>query len=336
MKALFARTLALFICLAFCIMAQAQKSSLKALDIDLGNYQYPFPVSYIHLSIQGEEIKMAYMDVKPVNPNGHTVMLLHGKNFNGAYWRQTAQVLADSGYRVVIPDQVGFGKSSKPKKMQYSFQLLAQNTKSVLDTLGITKVCILGHSTGGMVATRFTLMYPAMVEKFILEDPIGLEDYKLKVPYQNVDKWYKRELAQTYDSLKNYEQTSYYHGTWKPEYDEWLNLQAGWTLNPDYKRIAWNSALIYDMIFTQPVVYEFENITAPTLIIVGKLDKSAIGKNFASDSVKQTMGNFTELGMATQDKIQGAKLIELDGVGHIPHVEVFDKFIQPVLKFLRG
>ncbi|HXL57811.1 MAG TPA: alpha/beta fold hydrolase, partial [Chitinophagaceae bacterium] len=129
----------------------AQQSSIKPLDIDLENYQYPYPVQYITLNIQGEVLKMAFMDVKPTNANGRTIMLLHGKNFNGAYWMQTAKVLSENGYRVIIPDQIGFGKSSKPQHIQYTFQLLAQNTKAILDTLGIQKVCVLGHSMGGMV-----------------------------------------------------------------------------------------------------------------------------------------------------------------------------------------
>jgi len=143
-------------------------------------------------------------------------------------------------------------------------------------------------------------------------------------------------LKQTYDSIKNYEQESYYHGTWRVSYDEWLNLQAGWTLNPDYKVIAWNSALLYDMIFTQPVCYEFEHIKAPTLLIIGQLDKTAIGKNLVSEEVRKTMGNYPALGKLTHEKIKGSKLVELDGVGHIPHVETFDRFIKPLLDFLKS
>jgi hypothetical protein len=66
------------------IIIIAQQPSIKPLDVDLTDYQYPFPVRFISLNIQGEDLKMAYMDVKPPNPNGHVVMLLHGKNFNGA------------------------------------------------------------------------------------------------------------------------------------------------------------------------------------------------------------------------------------------------------------
>jgi pimeloyl-ACP methyl ester carboxylesterase len=317
------------------LASKAQTPAIPALDTVLSNYEYPFAVHYISLSIQKEKLRMTYMDAQPTKANGHVVMLLHGKNFSGAYWRETAKALAANGYRVIIPDQIGFGKSSKPHTIQYTFQLLAQNTKAILDTLGIKKVCVLGHSMGGMVATRFTLMYPEMVEKFILEDPIGLEDWKVKVPYQSVEKWYANELKQNYDSVKKYQMQSYYHGTWKPEYDEWVTIPAGWTKDPNYTIVAWNSALTYDMIFTQPVCYEFQNIKAPTLLIIGLLDKTALGKNLVSEEVRKTLGNYPELGKLTQQKITGSKLVELDGVGHLPHIEAFERFIVPLLEFLK-
>jgi pimeloyl-ACP methyl ester carboxylesterase len=262
-------------------------------------------------------------------------MLLHGKNFCGAYWGQTAKVLAAKGYRIIVPDQIGFGKSSKPDILQYTFQLLASATKEVLDSAGVGKVIVLGHSMGGMVATRFTLMYPERVEKFILEDPIGLEDWQVKVPYQGVDAWFQQEIKQNYDSLRKYEVESYYHGTWSEAYDEWLNIYAGWMLSPEYSRIAWNSALTYDMIFNQPVCYQFDQITAPSLLIVGELDRTALGKNLVPENVASTMGNYPELGRVTAAKIPHCQLEELPGVGHVPHVEVFDKFIEIVLAFLQ-
>src|ERR1700733_5450468 len=328
--------LLLMVSLVIGSVARAQVPAVKPLDADLTGYQYPYPVQFITLNIQGETLKMAYMDVKPANANGHVVMLLHGKNFNGFYWGETAKVLSENGYRDIIPDQIGFGKSSKPRHIQYSFQLLAQNTKAILDTLGIHTVCMLGHSMGGMIATRFTLMYPESVEKFILENPIGLEDWKIKVPYQSVDTWYQTELKQDYNSFKKYEMENYYHGTWKPAYDEWLNVEAGWTLSKDYDRIAWNSALTYDMIFTQPVCYEFENIKVPSLLIIGQLDRTALGKNLVSEDVRKTMGNYPALGKLTHEKIKGSQLVELDGLGHVPHIEAFDRFIQPLLDFLKS
>ena len=300
----------------------------------LENYPYPYPVHYITLQLQGEAMKMAYMDVQPEHSNGHTILLLHGKNFCGLYWGPTAQLLASKGYRVIIPDQIGFGKSAKPEHLQYTLQLLAQNTRAVLDSAGVGNVIVLAHSMGGMIATRFTLLYPERVEKLILEDPIGLEDWKLKVPYQSVDENYKSELKQNYASLKKYELDGYFHGVWSPAYDEMLNVLVGWTLSPEYDRVAWNNALTSDMIFTQPVCYEFGGIRVPTLLIVGELDRTALGKNLVPDSVRRTMGNYPELGKQTQAKIPNCKLVILPGIGHVPHMEAFDAFARPVLAFL--
>jgi pimeloyl-ACP methyl ester carboxylesterase len=99
---------------------------------------------------------MAYMDVPPgTEPNGKTVVLMHGKAFGGCYFRNVIEALTGAGYRVVVPDQIGWGKSPKPD-VHYSFQLLAANTAALLDHLGVGGVAVLGHSTGGMTAVRFT------------------------------------------------------------------------------------------------------------------------------------------------------------------------------------
>lgn len=314
---------------------KSQSDDLQWLDIELSNYQYPYAVSKLTLNIQEQELKMAYMDVEPENYNGKNIVLIHGKNFNGVYWKTTIEALTKEGFRVIVPDQVGFGKSSKPGHFHYTFQQLAQNTKALLDYLGIAKTSVLGHSMGGMIATRFALMYPKTTEKLILENPIGLEDWKLKVPYKPVEWWYQRELKKNYEGIKKYQLVSYYDNKWKPEYDQWVNLLAGWTLNSDYKSIAWNSALAYDMIFTQPVVYEFGNILSPTLLIIGTRDRTALGKALVSEEIRKTMGLYGELGKKTQKRIPNAQLVELEGIGHLPHIESFNRFINPLITFLK-
>jgi len=313
---------------------QAQKDNLQNLDINLSQVTYPYEVHFLSLHIQNQDLKMAYMDVHPETPNHKNIVLLHGKNFNGSYWETTIRELVKNGFRVIVPDQIGFGKSTKPAHFQYSFQQLASNTKTLLDTLGISQTAVLGHSMGGMLASRFALMYPETTQKLILENPIGLEDYSHKVPYQTVDKWYKSELAQDYDKIKQYQLTFYYANNWKPEYDQWVNQLAGWTINKEYPLIAWNAALTTDMIFTQPVVHEFPLLKCSTLLIIGTRDRTALGKALASAEVQKTMGLYNELGKKTQQKIPHARLVELENIGHLPHIESFQQFIQPLLKFL--
>ncbi|ASK32496.1 alpha/beta hydrolase [Chryseobacterium sp. T16E-39] len=317
------------------LMPSLLLSQLKPLDAELTNYKYPYEVHFIDLNSQNQHIKMAYMDVQPKAPNGKIIMLLHGKNFNGAYWEQTAKDLSDKGFRVIIPDQIGFGKSSKPRNYQFSFAQLATNTKAILDELKIDKLIVLGHSMGGMVATRFTLMYPEAVEKLILENPIGLEDYKVLAKYQTIDAAYQAELKNTYQSYKDYQLKFYYDNKWKPEYDKWLNLLAGWTLSKDYPSVAWNAALTTDIVFNQPVVYEFKNIKVPTLLIIGTRDRTAIGKDRAPKDVQAKMGQYQELGKKTQQEIEGSKLVELENVGHLPHIEVYPKFFDALYDFIK-
>ncbi|WP_405326318.1 alpha/beta fold hydrolase [Leeuwenhoekiella sp. LLG6367-2.1] len=316
-------------------IASAQENSLELLDLQLNNYEYPYETETINISAQNQELEMAFMDIKPKNYNGKNIMLLHGKNFNGAYWKTTIEALTAEGYRVIVPDQIGFGKSSKPETFHYTFQQLALNTKAVLDSIGVSKTAVLGHSMGGMLATRFALMYPEATEKLILENPIGLEDWKLKVPYKPVEWWYENELKKDYASIKKYQLENYYDSKWDPAYDEWVNLLAGWTLNSQYETIAWNAALTYDMIFTQPVVYEFPEIQVPTLLIIGTRDRTALGKPLVSKEVASTMGLYDKLGKTTQQKIPNSRLVEIENTGHLPHIERFEKFIVPLKNFLR-
>lgn len=84
------------------------------------------------------------------------------------------------------------------------------------------------------------------------------------------------------------------------------------------------------------MLYEFENIRVPTLLIIGTRDRTAIGKNLIKDpAIRESMGLYQLSGNATQQKIPGSKLVELDDVGHLPHIETFDRFIEPLLRFLK-
>src|ERR1041384_4464720 len=144
----------------------------------LEGYDYPFPVQHFRFQSQGVAMDMAYMDVTPAQPGAsagagatnkevHTITLLHGKNFCAATWGATIRVLTGAGYRVIAPDQVGFCKSTKPAHYQYSFEQLAANTHALLDAAGISKTIIMGHSMGGMLATRYALTYPGSTEQLV-------------------------------------------------------------------------------------------------------------------------------------------------------------------------
>src|SRR5438876_182603 len=109
--------------------------SREPYGVDLEGFPYPYPVDLLPLVNDGEPLRMAYMDVAPDKPNGRTVVLLHGRNFPSSYWAPVIKMLTEAGYRVVVPDKIGFGKSSKPAG-ELHFDTLARNTIALLDHLG--------------------------------------------------------------------------------------------------------------------------------------------------------------------------------------------------------
>jgi pimeloyl-ACP methyl ester carboxylesterase len=299
---------------------------------ELEGFTYPLPVERFDFTSQGVALHMAYMDVQPAHPNGRTAVLLHGKNFCAATWDATIHRLSDAGYRVIAPDQIGFCKSSKPEHYQYSFQQLARNTHALLDSLGVTDVTMIGHSTGGMLAVRYALMYPRETQQLVLVNPIGLEDWKAKgVPSLSVDQWYERELKTTADGIRRYEQATYYAGQWRADYEPWVQMLAGMYRGPGKQLVAWNSALLYDMIYTQPVFYELGELSMPTLLLIGQKDTTAIGKDAAPPAVRAKLGHYPELGRAAAKAIPHATLVEFAGLGHAPQMQDPDAFHKALL-----
>jgi pimeloyl-ACP methyl ester carboxylesterase len=275
---------------------------------------------------------MAYMDIPAAVPGSKTIVLLHGKNFNGYYWKDLIPVLNQQGFRVIVPDQVGWGLSAKPITA-YSFHWLAFNTASLLDSLHIDKAIILGHSMGGMLAARFAMLYPMRVEKLILENPIGLEDYKRFVPYQSLEKLVAKERNASYESYKKYQQT--YYPSWKPEYEQYVAAQAAALSDPAFATIARVNAITYQVIYEQPVCYEWSRITVPTLLIIGTADRTVVGKDLLTDSQKEQYGQYQELGKKARSQIKNAQLIELPGIGHIPHIQEPKIFQKHLLDFIK-
>lgn len=303
----------------------------------LEGFAYPYPLKSHVFESQGKKLQMGYMDVPAGGkPNGRAVVLMHGKNFCGVTWDESIRQLTQAGYRVVVPDQIGFCTSTKPDSYQYSFQQLATNTHGLLEALGVPQATVLGHSTGGMLAARYALMYPAQTERLVLVNPLGLEDWKaLGVPYRSIDQWYQRELKTTAESIRKYEQATYYGGRWKPEFQRWVDMLAGLNNGSGKQAVAWNSALVYDMIFTQPVVYEFGQLKMPTLLIIGDADPTAIGSDIAPPEVKARIGHYDVLGKQAAKRIPKATLIELAGLGHAPQIEEPEQFHRALLGWLK-
>ena len=193
--------------LFFLSLALASAAEREPYGIGLEGFAYPYPVHLLPLVNDDEQVRMAYMDVAAAQPNGRSVVLLHGRNFPSSYWVPVIRTLSDAGYRVVVPDQIGFGKSSKPPG-DLHFDTLARNTIALLDHLGIQKADIVAHSLGGMLAIRIARAYPDRVAHLVLTAPIGLEDYRLYVPPTPTEKVIENEDKLTAEGYRKQLETN--------------------------------------------------------------------------------------------------------------------------------
>jgi pimeloyl-ACP methyl ester carboxylesterase len=326
MKMLF---LSLFMVLT--LISQGIAESPVKYNKELDGFKYPFEVNTHKFNSQNQDLKMRYMDIGEKDAE-KVIVLLHGKNFSGYYWERVAKDLLKKNYRVIIPDQIGFGKSSKPDYYQYSFGQLALNTKTLLDSLKIAKLDLVGHSMGGMLATTFAVNYPKSVNKLILINPIGLEDYGKYVEFKDVNFFYKRELAKTLDKARNYQKKNYYDGKWSSEYEKLLIPLKGMLAGEDWKIVAWNNALTYGPIFSENIVDRFSQVTSKTFLIIGTRDKTGPGRGWLKEGVTIKLGEYKKLGINANNLIKGSKLIELDGLGHMPQYENYNVFINSFYK----
>jgi pimeloyl-ACP methyl ester carboxylesterase len=307
-------------------------------DLNGSNFTYQWPVSiYQFASQNGQTLQMAFMDIKPTcAPNGKTAVFIHGKNFCSQTWNATAIAMLEAGYRVILVDQVGFCKSSKPTSYQFTFQGLSRNLLGLLQTVGVNDITLIGHSFGGMTAARFALLYPWIVKKLVLSDALGLENYVGEgIPYPDTDYVLATERQNNYAALRGYEQANYYPGlTWEPAYDVWVNMLVDIYGGSQAAEYTWCQALITDTVLTETVVYELPTLKMPTLVLIGANDPVAIGKAWAPAAVQAVVGKWSTFAPAVAATIPNSTFISIPGQGHAPQISDTLAYNQALLGWL--
>jgi pimeloyl-ACP methyl ester carboxylesterase len=315
----------------FSFFGQAQApapADVKPGSITCEDVPYPYPTSYLPLTLYGQDVRMAYMDVAPNGrSNGHTVVLLHGNNFAGFYFGGPIDALRNEGFRVVVPDQIGYGRSSKPI-IPYNFLDMARNTRLLLQSLKLDRAMVIGHSMGGMLAARFATQYPDIVERLVLYNPIGLVDARFDRPSDSADEAYTRTLAATYQSTKNALMRYVAHNpaAWTPQFEAYARIRYSWTLGAEWPRLAMVQTLLGQVQYADPVVQDWPHIKAPTLVFGG-----------AEDSLPGSAALFKERMKYVADTIPNgkARLHLIPGLGHVPHMEAPEKTYPPLVAFLK-
>jgi pimeloyl-ACP methyl ester carboxylesterase len=311
----------------------AEPAQREPYGIGLEGFAYPYPVSMLPLVNDGEPLRMAYMDVAPAQPNGRTVVLLHGRNFPSSYWAPVIKTLVDAGYRVVVPDQIGFGKSSKPSA-ELHFDTLARNTIALLDHLQIAKADIVAHSLGGMLGVRIARAYPDRIQHLLLAAPIGLEDYRLYVPPTPNEKILENEDKLTADGYRKQLETNYSLKLPPDQVTPFIDARFNIKGSAEYPR--WLRAFVSSaqMIYREPVVHEIPLITRPALFIMGADDHNAPGKPNAPEALRPKMGQNAELAKALAAKMPDASAEVIANAGHLVFLDAPAKFNELMLGFL--
>ena len=111
--------------------------------------------------------------------SGPVVVFLHGSGpgaSGASNFRDNWQAFVDAGYRVILPDLIGYGASSKPEGIDYTLQLFADTVFDALSQHGVTQASLVGNSLGGGIALQIALDHPGFVRSFVLMAPGCIED----------------------------------------------------------------------------------------------------------------------------------------------------------------
>jgi pimeloyl-ACP methyl ester carboxylesterase len=240
--------------------------------------------------------------------------MIMGLGCSSRQWKWMVPLLAKS-FKVITFDNRGVGRTDKPD-MEYTTDLFADDIAALLKTLDIKRTHIFGISVGGMIAQKFALNYPEMVNRLVLgctmpnffhlppatEDSQRMQESQLLSPDQSVDVMMHLFLSEKFftESPDLTAQLKEVMLTEKLEQGEdafLLQLGAG---------------------MSHDTLEQVKNITPPTLVISGDLDPMAPVEN----------------ARFLAEQIPDSTLVELPGVRHAFWVEKCEESSKIITKFL--
>jgi pimeloyl-ACP methyl ester carboxylesterase len=252
------------------------------------------------------------MHYQEFNPSGSkAAILLHGLGANSDSWQFQSAELAQAGYRVIVPDMFGFGKSEYKNKKN-TIESMADDVHDLMQRIGVQKANFIGLSMGGAITMKFALKYPEKVEKLVLANTAARFANKVGGKLYTILKriFVMSCLPRRYGAnmVSNFVFP-------KPEQkqfrEEFFN-----------EIMVSNKGAYFDSvksIIKHDVRAQLGNIDVPTLIIGGSHDY--VTPNF--------------LQKAIHEGIKGSKLVIIQGAGHVSAVDSAAEFNKEMLDFLR-
>ena len=240
--------------------------------------------------------------------SGPTVILLHGLGGSSQVWNFNTGPLAEK-YHVVVPDQIGFGKSDKPL-VNYRIRTYVDFLDQFCKQLKIERATLVGNSMGGWIAAMFTASFPDRVDKLVLVDAAGYappKDFDMRTLF-GLNPTTRAEMRVLVSKV-------FYNKAFQTDaaIDQAMTVRLaagdGYTIKTITESIIRGEDFLDDVVKT---------IKRPTLIVWGRQDglvPLADGEHFNRD-------------------IAGSKMIVIDQCGHVPNAEKPGEFNAALLKFL--
>lgn len=289
---------------------------MKSMRTDL---DYSFEVKYAALS---DDMELAYVDE---GDGEQTILLMHGLGSYLPAWKKNIEDLRKD-FRVIAIDLPGYGKSTKnPHSGKMTFY--AGVVKDFLDHLGIEKAIIGGHSMGGQIAMVTALQYPDIVEKLILVDPAGFEEYT-----EGQKAWFRQAMTlrsvklTTVDAIETNLAYNFYN---MPDDAEFMITERiAMRDAKDFDNYCYTVAQSVSGMVDEPVIDKLEMIKQPTLIFFGEND-NLIPNRFLNP------GPTRDIAEAGHKKLPNSKLVMVPKCGHFSQFEkpeIINKEIRDFLK----
>ncbi len=263
--------------------------------------------------ISANDIRIHYSRTGGEKPQ---VLLLHGFTDNGLVWTPVARAL-EQDYDVIMPDARGHGLSDGPEK-GFSVDLLVSDAAAIIQTLGLQKPYVLGHSMGAHIAARLTGMHPELVQALLLEDPpwsrttmpkplpqdelTKLEDER----YTQMQELQAKPLAERVSTVMK-EQPN-----WSEE-----EVQLIVRANEQFRSAVFKMGL-FEVGREWLVVVQ--QLLRPTLLITADTDLGALVK--------------PEIAQLAVSSWKDGRAVHIPGAGHSIRRDQFDKYITIVRQFL--
>jgi pimeloyl-ACP methyl ester carboxylesterase len=260
-------------------------------------------------------ITIRYIDVGV--PRQGTLLLMHGIPTWGYLYHQVIPIFVEAGYRILAPDFLGHGWSDRRDRFDRSFQDQARMIVALLSALGLGRVHVVGHDTGGAVGLILAIEYADVVDRLIVTNTVCYDRFDDDMlDFGHPERWKHRPIADLKEALEaSLAAGISNHIQLTPEFR--AGLLAPW-LSEEGKLSLVRNAAALNANQTMALVDRHGQIKAPALVLWGMDDpwqKAEDGQQLASE-------------------IPGAKFRGIQGASHWLQQDAPDLFAAAVLEFL--